>query len=780
MSISDFIRSIAEDPGNRNRISNIHIREKKDPVYSEPEKPLPEIIRSLLKKQNISRLYTHQAESLDLIRNGKDIVVETSTASGKTLCYNLPVLESVLTDRYSRALYLFPTKALAYDQLKLLNSYTCMEPELKKHIIAGTYDGDTPVHKKKKIRDTSNIILSNPDMLHAGILSHHAKWAEFLINLKFVVIDEIHIYRGAFGSHIANLFRRFLRLCRNYRAEPQFICCSATIANPEKHAAGITSRKVQLVSNDGSPHGKKTFIFWNPPVIDPARMLRRSPAREANDILLQSLNKNYQTITFLRSRASAELLYRMISQNIRKNQAGLLKKIEPYRSGYLPEERRDIESRLKSRKLLAVLSTNALELGIDIGSLDICLIVGYPGSVSSFIQQAGRAGRKQNDSLVFFVAHNDPVDQYFISSSSQLISNKPEHAVIDPDNPFILAYHLSCAAFEYPLQEEDSMFFGGLTGDIINLLTETGYLKEIKNRWYWKKTEYPHSKSSLRNVSDDTFKILETGENKQVIGNMDSASVPLYLHPGAVYLHLDQTYKVQKLDFGEKTATVIKTGPDYYTMPVSVSSILQLSESCSRKDDMTGLNFGNLEVRTQVTACSRIKFHSNENLGMDKLDLPPDILQTDGTCIYFIQEKFNDIISPAGKLVEGIIGIKNLFITALTFLAMCDKNDIGGTFQFTQEGNPAVYLFDRYQGGLGYSEQAFQQFYGLLKISYDIVNKCICETGCPSCSGAPDLTMAQIRDPDDKGGWYSPDKNSAKKILHEIDKFCNFTNVTYS
>ncbi|MBM3308511.1 MAG: DEAD/DEAH box helicase, partial [Candidatus Eisenbacteria bacterium] len=500
MTIRDFLEHIRHDRYYGDQISHVEVIPAREARFGDLARPVAPVLAGALAAAGIERLYSHQVSAIEAIREGKNVVVVTGTASGKTLCYNIPVLETLLADPNAKALYLFPTKALAQDQQKSLTRPAALDPALLEAVRTGTYDGDTTRHTRRKLRDEGNVILSNPDMLHAGILPYHAKWNRFFKDLTFVVIDEIHTYRGIFGSNVANVIRRLRRVCEHYGASPQFICSSATIANPKELAERLVGLPFEVVENDGSPRGTKYFVLWNPPFLDLTKMERRSSNVEGHWLMAELIASGFQTIAFGRARVVAELIYRYTKDTLERMKPEYARKVRPYRGGYLPEERREIERQLFSGELMGVASTNALELGIDVGSLDAAIIVGFPGTIASTWQQAGRAGRASDESLAVLVGYNDPIDQYLVRHGEYFFRQTPENAVIDPANRYILAKHLRCAAFELPLLDADMRLFGEMTEPIVDLLEEFKEVKELDGRYYWSSTEQPARSVSLRTI----------------------------------------------------------------------------------------------------------------------------------------------------------------------------------------------------------------------------------------------------------------------------------------
>jgi DEAD/DEAH box helicase domain-containing protein len=753
-------------PHYRSQIVHVERIPARTAVCGDVSEALPGPVQEALAGMGIARLYRHQAEAVDHIRAGRHTAIVTSTASGKTLCYNLPVLESLLRSPSSKAFYLFPTKALAQDQLRSLRRLADRHPDLDRLVKAGTYDGDTPSPTRRKLRNEANIILTNPEMLHQGILPYHSRWSSFFADLKYVVLDEIHTYRGIFGCHVANVIRRLNRICRHYGSAPTYVCCSATIANAEEHASRLIGMPVALVDEDGSPRGPKLFLLWNPPFVDSAKMERRSSNEEAHELLVALLRQGVQTIAFARTRVVAELLYRYTAEALERIGPKLAESVRAYRAGYLPEERREIERRLFSGELLGVTSTNALELGIDVGSLDASVIVSYPGSIASTWQQAGRAGRGTDEALVVLVAYNDPLDQYLMQNPEFLFGRSPEHAVIDPENTYVLAAHLRCAAFELPLREEDAAVFGPQMPDIAGILEQLRQAKCIDGAWYWSSTDYPAAEVSLRSISDATFAIMDMGERNKVIGTVCAVSAPEAVYPGGVYLHEADTYLVRKLDLEARAAYVERADVDYYTQAVLESSV-RAGEVHAAKEVAHGhAHFGDATVTWRTTAFKKIKFYTQENIGYDMLDLPPQHLET--TACWFLPSQ-EALALPAKhglKAVEGLVGIRNVAVNMLPLVAMCDRLDVGGLVESSNFGSPTMFLYDRYPGGLGFAEKGYQLFPALLEHCLTTIIRCPCEDGCPSCVGLPATQPGQQMDPDLGHGYPIPSKEAALVLLH--------------
>ena len=646
--------------------------------------PLPErlhpTLRQTLRGRGIDQLYSHQAEAVDLAMDGANVAVVTPTASGKTLCYNLPVLQSLLDDPNARALYLFPTKALAQDQLAELNVWktkieeqrskteelpgaeTRGQPDLRSSFFdlsIATYDGDTPSAQRAGIRRNARIILSNPDMLHVGVMPYHPNWAEFLGGLCVVVIDEMHVYRGVFGSHMANVLRRLRRICALYGSNPQFICTSATIANPGQLAEKLIERPVSVVDDNGAPSGDKHIVLYNPPITDHERGLRRSSTLETQDLATRCILGGVQTIVFGRSRLVTEVLLSYLQERVGgegRGAGGEISDVERggrnpvqealqcrppppaprpsirgYRGGYLPSERRAIEAGLRSGDVQAVVATNALELGIDIGQLQAAVLCGYPGSIASTWQQMGRAGRTSEAALAIMVATGGLLDQYVIQNPGFLFENSPEHAFINPDNLMLLVDQLRCAAFELPFQPGETFGACTYTGDVLQLLAEQGELHAAGGRYFWNGEGYPAQQVSLRSAGSDSVTIqAERPGGETVIGEIDHASATMLVHEGAIYIHEGQSYVVKKLDLEENLATVVPTRVDYYTEVTSETKIDVLSEQESRADLHVLIAHGELLVSSRPVGYRRIKRFTHETLGVYPLEYEPAEVETNG------------------------------------------------------------------------------------------------------------------------------------------------------
>ncbi len=743
--------------------------------YAEVPGGLRPEVTAALAAQGIEQLYLHQARAIGEVRAGKHVVIVTGTASGKTLCYNLPVVEALLEDPLSTALFLYPTKALAQDQLRALGRF--QGPEGATTFLAGTYDGDTPQALRSKLRDGAHIILTNPDMLHQGILPQHARWNRFFTHLKYIVIDEIHAYRGVFGSHLANVLRRLGRLCAHYGSAPQVICCSATIANPREHAERITGREVAVIDEDGSPRGPKRFVLWNPPPLETAARGgsdhwriggdRRSPLWEAVYLLSALVREGVQTIAFVRTRLAAELIFRNTRDLLRPLAPRLSRAVQAYRGGYLPEERREIERRLVSREILGVASTNALELGIDIGTLDACILVGYPGTVASLWQQAGRAGRGQDESLVFLVGQNAPMDQYLMANPDYIFGQSPEQAVVDPDNPHIAVGHIKCACHELPLADAEVELFGAYAPVVLELLEEEGLVRHLNGHWYWSSSEYPAANVNLRNIAGPVYTIQDESEGERVIGTMDEVSVLSQLHDHAVYIHGAETYFVNHLDIEQKIAHVERRDLDYYTQSVQTSQIR--IEEREEEGEWLGapVGFGDVVVTTSIPMFKKIRFHSRDSLGFEHLELPPQELET--VALWFAPPEAVVARMRQRQMVvgEALIGIANVLVEVAPFFVMCDVQDIGTVVDANCLGRDALFVYDRYPGGMGYARRCLDRLGEILPTVYRVIRECGCADGCPSCVGSAVPAFA-MTDMDSAVRGRIPDKRGARFLLETM------------
>jgi len=614
--------------------------------------------------------------------------VVTPTASGKTLCYNIPVLNSILENIESRALFLFPTKALSQDQMNELHGLII---ETGTNIKTFTYDGDTQRSARKAIRHAGHIVVTNPDMLHGGILPHHTKWTGLFENLDYVVIDEIHHYRGVFGSHVANVIRRLKRICRFYGSDPQFICCSATIANPLELAEKITGSEAVLIDNNGAPAGKKHIIFYNPPVINRELGIRKSSIMEARKYAIELIANKIRTIVFMRSRLNTEVLVTYL-KDVFKGKENTNKCIRGYRGGYLPGLRREIEKGLKEGTITGVVSTNALELGIDIGSLEVCIICGYPGTIASTWQQAGRSGRRENVSAALFIASSSPLDQFIVTNPEYFFGNTPENGLINPDNLDILYNHIKCAAFELPF-EEGEIFGVETTVEILSYMEEARLLRHVGKRWYWMSEIFPASEVSLRTASNENFVIIDISEpSHRSIGETDRFSAPMLIHEEAIYMHEGQQYQIEKLDFENKKAYARKVNVDYYTDANLSVELKVLDVFREQEQGLIKKSFGEVGVSCIVTMFKKIKLYTHENIGSGSVNLPELNMHTTSYWVSFSKEITGDMSEKDMK--NALTGLSNILANSAPVFLMCDPGDIKVVYEvkssFTQK--PAIYI----------------------------------------------------------------------------------------
>ena len=701
--------------------------------------PLPEDlhprVREALAAQGIEALYAHQAAAWEAARRRKHLVVTTGTASGKTLAFNLPVLDALAREPKQRALYLYPTKALAQDQLRSLGAFRL--PKLR----AAIYDGDTASERRWQVRRWANLILSNPDMLHVGVLPHHDRWGDVLSNLAYVIVDEAHVYRGVFGSHVANVLRRLRRLARVYGAEPQFLLASATIANPGELGARLLGAETTVIGDDAAPRAERTVALWNPPLTDEELGLRASPLGEASKLMADLVSRGLRTLCFAKSRRAAELIHRFTADRLGDDSA-----LSPYRAGYTPAQRREIERRLLEGELLGVSATNALELGIDVGLLDCVISVGFPGTVASLRQQWGRAGRRGHG-LAVLVASEDALDQYFMREPRALLGRRVEAAILDHENPRVLDGHVRAAAFEAPLDDADRAVLGDAALERAAVLPE---LRKTKAGYVWAGRDYPAAKVSLRSTGPETFTIVD-GASGALLGIIEQERAYSTVHQGAIYLYLGESYRVRELDRGARTAVVEPFSGDYYTQAKKETTTAIVEPL--REENLLGLplSFGRVAVTEQVVGYQKLSIQTQESIELVALDLPQTEFETES--VWFLPEPWMlEGLEEMPRLLGSLHAAEHSLIALLPLWAMCDRWDIGGlsTNLHFQTGRPTIFVYDGHAGGVGITERGFEAFEGWVADTAKLLAGCLCEHGCPSCVQSP--KCGNLNEPLDKTG----------------------------
>jgi len=696
-----------------------------------------------LRSRGHDRLYSHQAQAWSAARAGRHLVVVTPTASGKTLCYNLPVLQSILENPHARALYLFPTKALAQDQLAELGRLADLLPiDLKVH----TYDGDTPPGRRQAVREAGHIVLTNPDMLHTGVLPHHTAWRRLFANLEYVVVDELHSYRGVFGSQVANVLRRLRRICEFYGSRPRFLCASATIANPLELAQRLLEvEDVEVVDRSGAPRGDRRLVFYNPPLLDRSLGVRRSSLLEARRIAARWIRAGVQTIVFCRSRLQVEVMLSYLQQDLGPR-LDARRRVRGYRSGYLPLERREIEAGLRDGEVLGVVSTNALELGIDIGSLQAAVLVGYPGTIASTWQQLGRAGRRSGSTTVL-VASSSPLDQFIVRHPEYFLGASPEEGLIDPDNLLVLAGHLQAGVFELPFAEGERLGRARVE-DLLDVLRDDGSVTSSQGRYFWSREAFPAEGVSLRRLAADNVVIVDvTGSRPEVIGNsgrvrrpevigeMDQFSAPVFLHEEAIYLHEGAQYHVDRLDWEEKKAYVRPVEVDYYTDALLGVNVTVLDTFDAAGDTALSRAHGEVKLTALATMFKKIRFHTHENIGSGPIHLPEQTLHT--TAYWTTVSPALAAVLGKERLESALRGLAHALRHVASLRLMCDPRDLGSLAEVrsTATQRPTVTVYEVYPGGVGCSSRLFDLHDRLLEETLELIAACPCQAGCPSCTG---------------------------------------------
>ncbi len=713
---------------SQNPIAHTQEIPAQDACFGELEKPLPENISNYLQNKKI-KFYSHQAEAINKARQGKNVIITTPTASGKTLAFNIPVFDALERDKKATALYIYPSKALTNDQLKVLQE---IEEGTGIKADSNVYDGDTPKEQRASIRENSKIILTNPYGLHL-YLPWHKLWRSFFQNLSYIILDEAHVYRGVFGSNVAMLLRRLVRICNFYHADPQIILSSATIANPQEHAKKLTGKDFEIISNDGSPRGRKSFVFWNPPFINPQKTIRRSTHQETKDLLTVSVMKNLQTLCFTTSRQMAELITRWTKEDLKRRNPKLYGSVTAYRAGYLPQERRDIENRVKTKDLIGLVSTNALELGIDIGSLDSVIISGYPGTVISTWQQAGRAGRSKNDSTVTLVAFQNPLDQYFMKHPQDFFDRPHEQAIIDLHNRQITSGHIMCAADELPLTDSDQKYFPELFKESIQDLAQKNLLKKTFQGWIYSGLERATRIVNLESISGKTVNVLCNG---RILETLPLNKAYEETHEGAILLHQGEAYRSLELDLKNFTATVRQESTNYYT---ETQKTVEVAIKKTMEETQKGLKTALGELTITENYPSYVIKSSDVIIKKHTLDLPSSSFSTVGMW-FIVPEHIREEIEGKGLNFEGgLHALEHAIIAMAPMFAMCDRWDIGGmsTAEHVDTGKPTIFIYDGFEGGIGISENLYSNIKPLLEKTLKLIETCECKEGCPSCIYSP-------------------------------------------
>jgi DEAD/DEAH box helicase domain-containing protein len=746
-----WLDAVAADPEFEGRCVHRAVLSERPARFASLKEPLHPEVTARLRARGFDPLYAHQAEGIDALRDGRSIVVATGTASGKSLCYQVPILSSVLADRRDTALCIFPTKALAQDQLRSLRSW--LVPGLR----AVTYDGDTASDDRAWARKHANVLLTNPEMLHMGILPSHKRWATFLMRLRYVVVDELHTLRGIFGSHVAHVLRRLRRVCEHYGAEPTFCFASATIGNPGELASALCGLDVEQIDDDASPRAERVLACWQRPLLDEHSGARASANVETAELLARFVRGGHQTLAFTRSRRGAEVVAQYARRRLTDLAPDLAERVGAYRAGYLPEERRALELEIASGRLVGVAATNALELGIDVGGLDAIILNGFPGTLASMWQQAGRAGRTGRRSAAVLVAGDDQLDQWYAAHPDELVRRAPERAVVNPQNPFVLRAQVACAAHELPLSPADERWFGDGLDDAVRVLVHDDLLMPRGGRMYWAGNRSPARDVGLRSGSSIEYRLIDVDEERMV-GTVDDARVFSVAHPGAVYLHQGRQYRVDRLDTDEHFAVLEPfDDADEYTQPRTETDISIVQEDASTTLGAAVVHLGRVEVRNQVVAFQRKQVSTNAVIEVRELEMPERNLDT-RACWYTVPL---DAVEAAGiepaQLIGAVHAAEHGLIGMLPLFTICDRWDVGGVSMalHPQTGEPTIFVYDGYPGGAGIADLAFDAAARHARATLDLIAACPCDDGCPSCVQSPKC-----------GNWNEYlDKGAAIKLL---------------
>lgn len=718
------LRSWEENPDREGSLVHVHEQAERSAQYGQVE--LHPLLSARLSERGIGQLYRHQALAIEAVRSGRNVVLAAGTAAGKSLCFQIPILESVLTDPKSTSLLIYPTKALAQDQAASLLRFGLPGAH------PAIYDGDTAIEERAAIRRRANLVLTNPDMLHIGILPYHDRWADFLHRLVFVVVDEVHSLRGVFGTHVAMILRRLRRLAFHYGSSPQFILSSATIGNAGELARRLTGTDVDVIDDDDSPSGRRVFALWNPPMVDNELGRRRSPLGEAADLFSDLVQEGYRTIAFTRGRKSTELVFRWASDRLPPE---LRARVAPYRAGYTPAQRREVERRLFSGDLAGVIATSALELGIDVGGLDAAIVVTFPGTMAAFRQQAGRAGRSQQESLIVLIGGEDALDQYLMQHPDEMFGRPSESVVINPDNPLVAEAHAACAAHELPLTLNDRETLGSAIEEAANRLVQAGHLRLKDNRLFWARRSRPAPSIDIRGGGGPVY-VIVAGD--QLLGTLDESRVQRDAHEGAIYLHQGDSYLVRSVDTATRQVTVVAADVDYYTQTRQEVDLTVIDVEAASSLGKSSLHLGMVEVESHVTSYQRRRLGTREVVDTVELDLPPSTMTTAAVWMS-IPDSLLDGLGLGSDLLGALHAAEHAGIALLPLMAVCDRWDIGGlsTNWHPATGTATIFIYEAYPGGAGISPIAFERGRRHWQATFEGIESCPCLAGCPSCIQSP-------------------------------------------
>jgi DEAD/DEAH box helicase domain-containing protein len=752
-TFDDILNDLTGEGQHASHVTGHLVRPPREASWGDYPPDLHPSLLDALRRRGIERPYTHQSDAIERIRSGEHVVLTTPTASGKTLCYNVPVLDTLLREPDSRALYLFPTKALAQDQYTAFHD---LVEAVGQNIGTFTFDGDTPPDARRAVRDHGHVVMTNPDMLHAGILPHHTRWVKLFENLRFVVVDELHTYRGVFGSHVAHVLRRLRRIARYYGSDPQFICCSATIANPHELAHQLTGLDMHLIHRSGAPTGEQNLICYNPPVVNAQLGIRAGVVRSSTRIAADLLISGVSTIVFAGSRLHVEVILKYIREALRRERLSP-DLVQGYRGGYLPLQRRRIEAGLRSGDVRGVIATNALELGVDIGSLDACVIAGYPGSIASLWQQSGRAGRRGGRSLTVYVARSSALDQFLVTHPDHLLGSSPEHARVNPKNLFVLVDHMKCAAFELPFEPGET--YADLpvseTVEVLEHLERNRVLHESQGRFHWMARVFPANSVNLRGSHEENFVVIEVPTDR-VLAEVDFRGAHTSLHEHAIYNIDSHQYQVERLDYENHKAYVRRVEPDYYTTAMIHTRVSVLDEEDAGSQGEIVVAHGEVLVSRRVVGFKKIRFHTNENVGYGDITLPDQEMHTTACWISLAQATLNALPFHRDTCVDGLRALSHALHTTATIALMCSGRDIGCAMGDESAANrvekpashpsqeasqtsfdPTVFLYDNMPGGVGLAPEIHDRMPALIERSLTLLDDCACAgQGCPSCLGS--------------------------------------------